>query len=98
MSSNDLSLPRVTGLGPKALALTDVIAVLLLVSWVAVFLRTYVRAYMIRYFGPDDWLMVSTVVGTMNHCMYIAVDCGTSCRPSLQRDVHASSLVWLSKE
>lgn len=32
------------------------------ISWLAVSLRIYVRGYMIRAFGWDDWLMIATQV------------------------------------
>jgi len=42
--------------------LQNVAAAMLALSWVAVILRIYVRAWVIKAFGSDDWLAVATLV------------------------------------
>lgn len=65
-----ISLPRMDNLGDWPQTLMTVTCVLMALSWVAVFLRIYVRAYMIRYFGLDDWFMVLTAVSGVSEDEY----------------------------
>lgn len=57
MSGN---MPSITKL--KSVNMLVVAAVFLTVSWLVVSLRVWVRGYMIRSFGADDWLMIATQV------------------------------------
>ncbi|KAL1305799.1 hypothetical protein AAFC00_003962 [Neodothiora populina] len=52
-------------------------SVFLIASWIVVALRIYVRAYMIRSFGWDDWLMVVTQLLFTIMCALILVICST---------------------
>lgn len=36
----------------------------LIVIWFSVFLRVYVRSRVLKSWGPDDYLMIATLVGT----------------------------------
>ena len=46
----------------KAIPMLAVAVVCLSLSWIVVSLRIYVRGFMIRSFGWDDWLMLITQV------------------------------------
>lgn len=43
-------------------ALLAVGACFMTVAWLCVLLRTYVRVYLVKAFGLDDWLIVASVV------------------------------------
>ena len=49
-------------LGTMPRTIEAIVGVFLVLSWIAVALRVYVRAWMLRCFGMDDWLMVVTLV------------------------------------
>lgn len=42
------------------------VSIFLALSWVAVTLRTYTRAYLIRSFRTDDWIMLLAQVSATN--------------------------------
>jgi hypothetical protein len=41
-------------------------------TWLFVSMRVYIRGWMIKALGMDDWLMVITLVGSYNDGMYMA--------------------------
>lgn len=41
-------------------------SIFLVVSWIVFVLRVYVRIWMIRSFGRDDWFMLVTQVSRVN--------------------------------
>lgn len=54
-----------------------VAAAFLVMSWLAVLLRVYVRVVMIRSFGGDDWLCLISQVSFVS-CLYRCRDSLTS--------------------
>lgn len=36
----------------------------LAIAWIAFSLRIYVKSYIMRSFGLDDWLMIATIVSS----------------------------------
>jgi hypothetical protein len=66
MSILDLNT-RETALGPvhgvnRGAQVTGVACASLALPWIAVILRFYVRTRIQRFFGPEDWLTVASVV------------------------------------
>ena len=55
--------PNFLPLGGVAADINWVTGLFLALAWISVLLRVYVRAYMIRFFGWDDWLMLLSLVG-----------------------------------
>lgn len=56
----------------RTTAVYIVVAVFLGTAWLAVALRMWVRAWMIKSFGPDDWAMVFTIVAGKDSNMQAA--------------------------
>ncbi len=54
---SDVYLPQFSFLQDKALFIVT--------TWLFVGLRVYIRGCMIKSLGMDDWLMVLTLVGTL---------------------------------
>ncbi|KAG9645928.1 hypothetical protein KCU64_g10726, partial [Aureobasidium melanogenum] len=52
---------RVAGLGPRTVVMLVMGVFFLVVSWISFALRVYVRGFLIRSFGKDDWMMLITV-------------------------------------
>ncbi|KAG9963405.1 hypothetical protein KCU61_g3758, partial [Aureobasidium melanogenum] len=52
---------RVAELGPRTVVMLVIGVFFLVVSWISFALRVYVRAFLIRSFGKDDWMMLITV-------------------------------------
>lgn len=46
----------------RSIQLLSVALVFIILAWITVGLRVYVRGYMLRAFALDDWLMVLTLV------------------------------------
>jgi hypothetical protein len=44
-----------------------VAAAMLVLSWIAVILRTYVRAWMVKAIGLDDYFAIATLVSYSDH-------------------------------
>jgi hypothetical protein len=55
--------------GPKMAAVSIAFVV---IAWLFVSMRIYVRGWMIKALGMDDWLMITTLVGSYNDGMYVA--------------------------
>lgn len=62
LSGNGSNLSDVAHLGSRPKTMIDTAIAFLVMTWTAVLLRVYVRAWMIRSFGWDDALMVLTLV------------------------------------
>jgi len=45
--------------------LQDVTAVFMALAWITVILRVYVRAWLVKSFGADDYLAVATLVSKL---------------------------------
>lgn len=66
---------RVADLGPRTIIMLVVSVVFLVLTWSAFALRIYVRGFMIRSFGGDDWMMLLTVALLSACCgLLIAVE------------------------
>ena len=53
-----------------AIVMRAVILVLIVLSWPAVLLRCYVRIFMVKKFGVDDWLMIPALVSLIPAFLY----------------------------
>lgn len=66
------SAERVASLGPRTVVMLVVSVVFLVLTWVAFALRVYVRGFMIRSFGKDDWTMLLTL-GLFTSCCALLI-------------------------
>jgi hypothetical protein len=51
--------------GPE---LATVAIAFIVTTWLFVGMRVYIRGWMIKNLGMDDWFMVVTLVGTYENC------------------------------
>ncbi|KAK5999981.1 hypothetical protein QM012_005069 [Aureobasidium pullulans] len=65
------AVPTVDGLGRIPQELYIVAVTLLVITWIAVFARAYVRAYMLRSVGWDDWTLIPTQICYTAQCAYL---------------------------
>jgi hypothetical protein len=61
-------IPSVYGLESIAVDLSGAATSLLVVTWTAALLRAYVRGYMLRAVGWDDWTLIPTLVSNKCPC------------------------------
>jgi len=64
MSATDAAPPPDINRGPEILAITGTLVGLALA---VVCLRVYVRVFMVKHMGADDWTMVAAMVRFLRH-------------------------------
>lgn len=81
MSSTSLDGLSELGNGPDTMIAISV--AFLAISWTSVTLRVFVRAFMIRAFGWDDWVMLVTLVSLATVCRKYPAAGSTTCNGSV---------------
>lgn len=91
-------IPTLYGLGNIPEELYDVSIVFLIITWLVVFARAYVRGYMLRAIGWDDWTLIPAQVCYTIQCAYLISMARVEMHPDENNNAKTiSQLVTVSK-